>query len=376
MKKWKPLSIITIAGALLATEIGSGFASGQETMQFYTAYGWGSVLVGIMTMLITYFTFEAYAYAGRTRDLKTLREVCCFYGGKYLGRLFEIFAWLFATSCYVFMISGFGAVLNQQWGIPTPAGSAIGTALAVLTAVMGLKNIVNVIGKIGPLIALFTLVIGVVSAFTYYPKISEGIALLKSGAVTVTAGSTNSFTAGLSIGGCTVLLCATMVATLAYNYREYKFNGFRLCIGICAVVIPGVSLIMGLNLLGAISEVHNVAIPNMILASKLLGPVGMLFTIVIILAIYTTICPLLWTALAPFLKDQGNNKYRIACVLVGIAVWIITIAFDYATLLNWVMTYGGYCGAFAAVVCIGRYLYIRQKDKSGISDGVSTDVAE
>lgn len=35
----RPITVVKFAGAVIATLIGSGFASGQEAMQFFAAYG-------------------------------------------------------------------------------------------------------------------------------------------------------------------------------------------------------------------------------------------------------------------------------------------------------------------------------------------------
>lgn len=39
-------------GAVLAFAIGSGFASGQELLQYFTAYGYESILVGAVFLAI------------------------------------------------------------------------------------------------------------------------------------------------------------------------------------------------------------------------------------------------------------------------------------------------------------------------------------
>ena len=81
------------------------------------------------------------------------------------------------------MISGFGSTLNQQWGLPLWAGYLIAVALAVGTAVMGLQGIVNIIGKIGPVVVTFLFLLGVIAAFRFFPHIPDGIVLIKSGQV-------------------------------------------------------------------------------------------------------------------------------------------------------------------------------------------------
>ena len=217
--------MLNLIGAMFAYLIGSGFASGQETMQYFSGWGsvWNSLGVAAIALLLSCLAYIAYSYAGRTRGLKDLAGIYDFYAGNVFGKLFQVFAWLFNACCYMFMISGFGNVFHQQWGISIPIGSAIGVVLSVTIAVMGLNKIIDIIGKVGPIIVLFTLFIGIVAAFRYYPMIAEGNAAINSGDVDVIRAGSNWVTAGLSFAGCNLLLVSAFVGTIGYNLREYKF---------------------------------------------------------------------------------------------------------------------------------------------------------
>lgn len=45
-------NIITFMGAFIAFSIGSGFASGQEVMQYFASYGYQCVLTGLAFLAI------------------------------------------------------------------------------------------------------------------------------------------------------------------------------------------------------------------------------------------------------------------------------------------------------------------------------------
>lgn len=246
--------MLNLIGAMFAYLIGSGFASGQETMQYFSGWGsvWASLGVAAIALLLSCLAYIAYSYAGRTRGLKDLAGIYDFYAGNVFGKLFQVFAWLFNACCYMFMISGFGNVIHQQWGISIPIGSAIGVVLSVTIAVMGLNKIIDIIGKVGPIIVLFTLFIGIVAAFRYYPMIAEGNAAINSGDVDVIRAGSNWVTAGLSFAGCNLLLVSAFVGTIGYNLREYKFIYNQLIMIISSGGIMLVSFLMGLNHIGNI----------------------------------------------------------------------------------------------------------------------------
>ena len=126
--------MLNLLGAIFAYNIGSGFASGQEIVQYFS--GWGSVgailFVTIVTLLMMYTSYMAYAYAGRTRGLKDLNSIFKFYAGDTGGKVLTALPWIFNACCYFFMISGFGNTLNQQWGIPLYIGCGLGVILSVV----------------------------------------------------------------------------------------------------------------------------------------------------------------------------------------------------------------------------------------------------
>lgn len=372
-KKMTLGQIILLSGALLAYLIGSGWASGQETVQYFTSSGMWCFVPGVLNIIMLYYGYTAYGYAGRTRGIDSLEGVYEFYAGKYVGKLFVLFAWLFTFSAYVFMIAGFGATLEQQLGIPVPIGSAIGSVLAIVTAILGLNGIVNVIGKIGPVIIAIITFIGVVSIFMFAPYITQGAALLESGEVTVpTAGGGHPITAGLSFGGCSLLLCSAYIARQAHDLREYKWSDFKLIVMIGAVIDSVVPIMVGYAHLGNIQESGNVPIPNLVLANHIFPALGIILSIIILLAIYSTICPLMWSTISTFIKDDKSAKYKIACCVFAAIVYVVTLYVPYATLLNYIMTYCGYSGAIVFIVCAVRYFSIRSSDRK--SGKVTEDV--
>lgn len=371
-EKMKVGMIINLTGAVIAYLIGSGAASGQESMQYYS--GWGSVgasvVVALSAFLLIYFTYISYSYAGRTRGLEDIRGVFNFYAGGFFGKVFEFAAWMFNACCYVFMISGFGNVLNQQWGLPIAVGSAIAVVVSVGTAICGLSRIVDVIGKIGPVIIVFILIIGIVSAFKYFPMIAEGNAAINSGEVEVMRAGANPLLAGLSFGGCSLLLVAAFVGRMGNDLRQYQFKYNRIILfgGVFSIIV--VSFVMGLNHIGNIQNSATAPIPNLLLANELFqgnavagAILGGVFAVIILAAIYSTICPMVWTCVSTFIPDEKSAKYKLASIVGGVVIYIVTLFVPYEVLLNYIMTYCGYFGMIVGLVCIVRYVMVRMKDK-------------
>lgn len=59
---WK--RVLILAGAIIAFTIGSGFATGQEIIQYYTAYGMkGLLVIVVFAVAFLYYNFN-FAKAG------------------------------------------------------------------------------------------------------------------------------------------------------------------------------------------------------------------------------------------------------------------------------------------------------------------------
>ena len=126
----RPTKVFQFAGTLVGTLIGSGFASGQEVMQFFTSYG----IPGIAGSLVTTALFAVlgavfmnYGYKhAKSADFSSFRFFC----GKYVGTFLEWFTILFCFLVGIIMISGAGATFNQYCGLPQFAGSVLMAAIA------------------------------------------------------------------------------------------------------------------------------------------------------------------------------------------------------------------------------------------------------
>ena len=84
---WK--RVLILAGAIIAFTIGSGFATGQEIIQYYTAYGIKGLLV-ILVFLVAflYYNFN-FAKAGAEQKFEKGNDVYKYFCGKYVGTFCE-----------------------------------------------------------------------------------------------------------------------------------------------------------------------------------------------------------------------------------------------------------------------------------------------
>ena len=364
-KKMSFALIVNTTGAILAYLIGAGFASGQEIMQYFS--NWGSIsgvfAIGIIFIIFLTLTYISVGYIGRTREASNVNELYEVIGGKYLGKLFSFFVWAYNLGCYFFMISGFGNTLHQQFGIPISVGSAIAVVISVGTALLGLRKMVDIIGKIGPVVVGFSLILGVISAFLTFPHLTEGVELMQSGAVQVNRAGHSILLSAISYTGTCILLPMAYVAHLGHDLRDYRYTDTKRIFLAGTVLYTSCCIILALNYIGKISECATAAIPNLVLANQFISGMAIIFSIIIMLSIYSTMCPILWTCASTIWSNEKSIPYRLFIVICGVAVYFITLYIPYEKLINYIMTYFGYAGAFSGIVTIIRFFMLWSEDR-------------
>ncbi|QJT07553.1 hypothetical protein [Oceanidesulfovibrio marinus] len=349
--------VLTIAGAILAFLIGSGFASGQEILQYFAAYQYQSILVGITIILVLAFANYCFVYAGNREKFTKGSEVFNYFCGPFFGRLFDYFAAIFCYMSFVVMLGGISATVEQQFGIPGAIG-AVGLAIcAGLTVIFGLNTIVNIISKIGPALMILAILIGICALARSWGSLAEGVMLIKTKQVTVMQASTHWLFAGCSYGGFCLVWLAGFMAQLG---SEYEHNGKELQLG----QILGVSLlvfaciIVSLAQVADIRDVAGTQVPNLILAQKLAPVLAHVFAAIIVLSIYTTSCPLLWTVCARF-TEQGSKEYKGLTVILAIAGCFVALKIPFNTLVNYIYVLNGYVGALLIIFMAIKMVRLR-----------------
>ncbi|WP_431710353.1 YkvI family membrane protein [Glutamicibacter uratoxydans] len=348
VEKTSFLRALTYAGAIIAFLIGSGFATGQEIMQYFTSYGyWGIFGTGALVLILMTYVAVEFFVVGNAKKFDKPSRIFHYYCGKYLGTFFDYFSILFVFLSFTVMVAGAGAVVEEHYGASKYLGG-IALALAVGISVwFGLKSLVDVIGKIGPLIVIIAIALGLVGIFSNPEGIATGNSLVAS--LDLTRASSNWFMAGLSyVGFCMLWLAAflTALGKTARSKREAASGGI---LGSTAFSLACV--IVGLGLLANLDQVAGAEIPMLILASQI-GPfVAAAISVMILAGIYTTAVPLLWTVSSRFFPDK-TPRFKYLTIALAILGTIIGLLIPFSQMVNLVYVINGYVGILLLVLML------------------------
>ncbi len=333
---WK--NVFGYAGSFLALLIGSGFATGQEILQYFTSYGYMGLVGALVVFLLFLYVGTRFISVGQKEKFEKGTQIYYYYGGKYIGMFYDAFSILFIYMSFIIMIAGGGTAIQQQYGIDIGWGCTAMALCTALTVIMGLSNIIRVIGKIGPLKTLLFVFIALAAIVANLPGIPEAEAIIPT--LNLLKASPNWFLAALSyVGFCMLWLAAFMAAMgkEANSQREAKLGA-----AIGAAVFSGAVVMLSLALMAHIQKVAGTQIPTLVLALDIHPFMATLFSIIIVLGVYAAAVPLLWTVSARLAEKK--NPFRILTISLALIGAYVGLNIPFSRLVNVVYVVNGYVG--------------------------------
>ncbi len=343
--------IIIYAGAFIAFLIGSGFATGQEIMQYFVAYGYWGILGAVVVFLLFLYVGVSFILAGYNNKFPKRSDIFKYYCGKSIGTFYDYFSIVFIYMSFIVMIGGAGATLKQQYGLPVYVGGIAMAVLAGGTVVFGLNKIVDVIGKIGPVIAVMAICLGL-SAIIMNPqglnKANEVIPTLHL----IKASNNWIFAAASYVGFC-MLWLATFMSSIGAEAKSKKnaiYGAILGSIGFSVAVI-----VVALGLMANIKQVAGSMVPSLILAGNIHPTIAVIFSLTVAAGIYTTAVPLLWTVVARTTQEK-TNKFKILTVVLAVVGTFVALIVPFDRLVNIIYVINGYVGILLLALMIIRDL--------------------
>lgn len=354
---WK--DVLKIGGAYAAFCIGSGFATGQEIMQFFTAHGWAGIGAAFITLVLYIWMGMTMMKEGHQHHLDTDTAVWNHFCGKYMGVVMNCFGSFVVFGIYVVMIGGAGASMEQYLGIPNIAGRLIMSAACLIVALMGLNKLVDILGFIGPVIIVCALAIGLITIVRDSSQISMIQESLSQVEVPATSG--NWIVSGFLYAGFMAFMIIPFMTQLGSSSRVSLHSG--MAGGAAGAIFQVIAIIIMLiaQLLN-ITMIHDSQIPSLMLAEKISPVLAGVFVVIVLLGIFSTAMPLLWM-LAHKAGADRSRKFNVTTVLLVVAAVVLSVL-PFTVLVNKIYGISGYVGIAAIAIAFGRQIWMRSVRKS------------
>lgn len=279
----KPLSfgIFTIASAYVGTVVGAGFASGQEVLRFFGAYGWlGLVGIGVVTLLFFFFGYSVLLFGHRLQAHSHV-EVVRFTNGKILGFVIDLIITVFLFGALSAMIAGAGAIVEEQFGVSALWGTIAMTVITLLTVIAGTRGVVNAISGVAPFLLLSVLFLSIYS-LAVNPVLESEVQL----AETLPGATPGWLLSAVNYASYNMVIAVAVLTPMGARAKSRKdifwsafLGALGLGVGILAIY---------LCLLTNMTEIFEMEVPMVEIASNISKLIQYGFTVILFAEVYTT----------------------------------------------------------------------------------------
>ncbi|MFD3445894.1 GerAB/ArcD/ProY family transporter [Microbacteriaceae bacterium 4G12] len=228
-KQWKIAQ--KIAATYIGTVVGAGFATGREIVEFFTIHGtYGTIGILGSGLLFMWIGTKMMILAARIQAFSA-QEFNEYLFGHILGNVINVILLLLLLGTTSVMLSGAGAVFEEQLRLPRQIGILIAVFACVVILTRGLQGVFEVNSLVVPIMMLF--VIGI-----YVTKIS--------GTWTTTMQSIPSetwnwkwVTSPITYVAMNLAMAQSVLVPLAYEIKDekaIKWGGILGGAGLCAIL--------------------------------------------------------------------------------------------------------------------------------------------
>lgn len=345
--------IVSTAGAYMACVIGSGFATGQEIMQFFSAYGYLGILGSFISMvLFSYYGAEVLTKA-REEKFKDPKEIYTYYLGDRFGKILQYVGPVFLFGVFVIMIAGTGETFSEYYGLNPMVGRIFMAVLSFVVVSMGLEKLTNILGNIGPAIIIFTLTIAGICLYRNFDQLSTGIAFIET--LNMKKASSSPLLSGVLYTTFNVIVSIVFLSGIGSSTKISKKESIASGV-LGGVGLMAAGLILNLAIIVNIPALYDKNIPSLFLAQSIHPILATGFSVILLGGIFTTAVPLLWQVTNLFVADE-HPKFKLITGLVTLAALICGM-FPFDELVNRIYPLTGYVGIVIIVVMLYKTVKI------------------
>jgi uncharacterized membrane protein YkvI len=148
-----------IAAVYVGTVVGAGFATGKEIVEFFSRFGF----FGLISILMSGYLFISLGSKlmrmAAHIDAKSYQEFNEYLFGKWPGRVINVFMLFMLLGVSAVMLSGAGAIFEEQLNLPKAVGVFLTIFLSFLVMLVGTKGLFAVNTFVVPVMITFSIIL-------------------------------------------------------------------------------------------------------------------------------------------------------------------------------------------------------------------------
>ncbi|MGM0840970.1 MAG: YkvI family membrane protein [Bacillota bacterium] len=319
-----------IAAVYVGTVIGAGFATGREIVEFFTRFGF----VGFIALLLSGYLFITMGtkIMLKSHDIKakSFEEFNEYLFGKWFSKIMNIVMMIMLIGVSAVMLSGAGAVFQEQLLLPKQVGILLTIGLGFITMMVGIKGLFAVNTFVVPLMIVFNLFLMVYSvrnaafldAFLMIPHAEDGW---------------KSVVAPFSYVAFNLAMAQAVLVPVAGEVKDrdtIKYGGYLGGIFLTLILISShITLVM-------IPNVTQYQIPMAVVMKSFVAGFYMIYIIIIYGEIFTSVIGGVFG-----LEKQLTNYWKGSSLMTFTGIFLVIYSlsfFEYSELLSYLYPLFGY----------------------------------
>ena len=333
---------IPIAMSFVGVVVGAGFASGQEMLQYFVAFGGigrgGAIVAGVIMMAAGAITLAYGSYLRAKEHLVVFDRMALPLTSKLLD--FAVLCTCFSTGFV--MLSGAGSNLNQQFGLPTLVGMVIMLVLVLATGFLDVDAVSKVIGAITPFIMIFLVGGGIYVLVTTTPD----HAALEQASAQVATNLPNWWISSLNYVGMTLMVGISMAIVIGGANLMPRAAALGGLMGGTVWAVLVVLLVFALYL--RVDEVYADDMPLLSIVTQVNPMLGNLMGIVVFGMIFNTAVGMFYSMAKRITRNKPENFRKV--YVIGVLVGFCFSFIPFTTLVGIVYPISGYIGIILIAV--------------------------
>ncbi|MDC4232327.1 hypothetical protein M3T53_01180 [Actinomyces sp. B33] len=336
--------MLVISLAFIGLVVGAGFASGQEVLQYFIAHGvtglWGALLAAVLFAAAGFAILQLGSYFLAKEHSIVYDRVT----HPIVSRLLDAFTSFTLFSIGFVMLAGAGSNLNQQFGVPVWAGSALMALVVFAVGFLDVDKVTAVIGMLTPLVIVFVL-----GAAAYALTHADApIADLDAAASHIRPAIGNWLLSSLNYVGLTLATGVSMALVMGGDLADIKVAGRGGLVGGAAFGL--LLLIAAASLFAQVGAVQGKPMPMLALVNAIHPVAGSVMAVVIFGMIFNTAIGMYY-ALAKRVTAQRPGLFVPA--MAGLLVVGYALSFvGFEALIGHLFPLIGYVGMALVAVLI------------------------
>ena len=341
--------------AFIGVVVGAGFASGQEALQYFVAFGnmglWGVLLASALMIITGVAILQLGSYFQADEHTAVYDNI----SGPIVSRILDwgTLATLFSIGFVMF--AGGGSTISQQFeGVPIWVGGAIMLVLVLLVGLLDVDKVSNVIGAITPFIIIFVVL---ATGYTIIVTDVDWSSANDFAVSNVESPLSNWWLAALNYTGLNVMCAVSMSIVIGGNILDNRAVGIGGLIGGFFYLLLLALLVVSLYMVAP--EVYKQDLPVLTLINHVNPALGYFMTFIIYGMVFNTAIGMFYAMGKRLTRKKPKLFYPVyagACVVGFILSFI-----GFKQLVSSVYPILGWIGLLMIAVMV--ISWITQRDK-------------